>query len=55
MQKFLELLRTPDQIALVLSALRRITLNLTKDKGGCHVIKHFLQLFSVEDNKLIRT
>ncbi|KAL0356891.1 UNVERIFIED_CONTAM: putative pumilio8, chloroplastic [Sesamum calycinum] len=52
-QKLIEHVTTAEQRALVVSVLRRITVALTKDMNGHHVIQHCLKFFSSEDNKHI--
>ncbi|KAL1564522.1 pumilio 12-like [Salvia divinorum] len=52
-QKLLEFLTTAEQRAIVISVLRRITLPLTKDPNGHHVIQYCLKLFSFEEKKHI--
>ena len=50
MQKLLEHLTTPEQVSIAMSALSPITVALTMDASGHHVIEHCLRLFSFEDN-----
>ncbi|XP_047948975.1 pumilio homolog 12-like [Salvia hispanica] len=52
-QKLLEYLTTADQRRLVISVLKRITLLLTKDPNGHHVIQYCLKLFTFEEKKHI--
>ncbi|KAI3702358.1 hypothetical protein L6452_28094 [Arctium lappa] len=49
MQKLIELLSTVEQRSLILSALRRITVTLTKNTNGHHVIQHCLKSFHVDE------
>ncbi|KAL3538828.1 hypothetical protein ACH5RR_002194 [Cinchona calisaya] len=53
MQKLLGHLTTPPQRSLIISALRRITVILTKSTNGHHVIEHCLKHFPNEDKKYI--
>lgn len=50
MQKLLEYLTTPEQVSIAMSALWPVTVALTKDTSGHHVIQHCLKLFSCQDN-----
>ncbi|XP_042063608.1 pumilio homolog 12-like isoform X2 [Salvia splendens] len=52
-QKLLEYLTTADQRRFVISVLKRITLPLTKDPNGHHVIQYCLKLFTFEEKKHI--
>ncbi|XP_057964897.1 pumilio homolog 12-like [Malania oleifera] len=45
-QKLLDCLSTADQIGLMVAALKRITVTLTTNLNGQHVIQHCLKLFS---------
>ncbi|KAL8209571.1 hypothetical protein R6Q57_006303 [Mikania cordata] len=47
MQKLIELVTTADHRNLIVSALRRITVTLTKNMNGHHVIQHCLKSFHV--------
>ncbi|PWA99615.1 Armadillo-like helical [Artemisia annua] len=49
MQKLIELLTTTDQRTLIVSALKRITVPLTKNTNGHHVIQHCLKSFKVDE------
>ncbi|XP_024959803.1 putative pumilio homolog 8, chloroplastic [Cynara cardunculus var. scolymus] len=49
MQKLIELLSTAEQRSLIVSALRRITVTLTKNTNGHHVIQHCLKSFHVDE------
>lgn len=49
MQKLIELLTTSEQRSLMVSALRRITVTLTKNTNGHHVIQHCLKSFLVDE------
>ncbi|XP_076953893.1 putative pumilio homolog 8, chloroplastic [Bidens hawaiensis] len=49
MQKLIELLKTAEDRSLMVSALRRITLTLTKNTNGHHVIQHCLKSFHVDE------
>ncbi|KAI3805025.1 hypothetical protein L1987_27021 [Smallanthus sonchifolius] len=49
MQKLIELLKTAEHRSLMVSALRRITLTLTKNTNGHHVIQHCLKSFHVDE------
>ncbi|KAL8195246.1 hypothetical protein R6Q57_025649 [Mikania cordata] len=49
MQKLIELLNTAEHRSLMVSALRRITLTLTKNTNGHHVIQHCLKSFNVDE------
>ncbi|KAL7156902.1 hypothetical protein ABFS83_02G040200 [Erythranthe nasuta] len=51
-QKLLDNLKTSNQVAIALSALRRITIELTRSMNGQHVIQHCLRLFP-QDNEII--
>nr|XP_027108852.1 putative pumilio homolog 8, chloroplastic [Coffea arabica] len=53
MQKLLGHVTTPEQRSLVISALRRITVTLTKSNNGHHVVEHCLKYFPIEDKKYI--
>jgi hypothetical protein len=52
MQKLLEYLKTKEQISLLLSALRNLTLPLTKCSTGQFLLTRCFTLFSGEDNKV---
>ncbi|XP_038977275.1 putative pumilio homolog 8, chloroplastic [Phoenix dactylifera] len=52
-QKLIETLKTPPQIALVISALQPGFLDLIKDLNGNHVVQRCLQSLAPEDNKFI--
>ncbi|XP_008782134.2 pumilio homolog 2-like [Phoenix dactylifera] len=52
-QKLIETLKSRQQIALVISALRPGFLDLIKDLNGNHVVQRCLQCLTVEDNKFI--
>ncbi|GKG19568.1 putative pumilio homolog 8, chloroplastic, partial [Tanacetum coccineum] len=52
MQKLIELLTTADQRSLIVSALKRITVPLTKNTNGHHVIQHCLKSFKVDEVQL---
>lgn len=49
MQKLIELVTTAEQRSLIVSALRRITVTLTKNMNGHHVIQHCLKCFHVDE------
>ncbi|KAK9077203.1 hypothetical protein SSX86_005539 [Deinandra increscens subsp. villosa] len=49
MQKLIELLKTPEHRSLIVSALRKITLTLTKNTNGQHVIQNCLKSFHVDE------
>ncbi|KAJ0801087.1 putative armadillo-like helical, pumilio domain-containing protein [Helianthus annuus] len=49
MQKLIELLKSAEDRSLMVSALRRITLTLTKNTNGHHVIQHCLKSFNVDE------
>ncbi|CAI9104326.1 OLC1v1002974C1 [Oldenlandia corymbosa var. corymbosa] len=53
MQKLLGRLITAEQRSLVVSALRRITVTLTKNANGHHVIEHCLKYFPNENKTYI--
>lgn len=50
MQRILEHLTTPEQVSIAMSALSPITISLSMDTFGHHVIDNCLKLFSFEDN-----
>ncbi|CAL9108161.1 unnamed protein product [Musa acuminata var. zebrina] len=52
-QKLIGSLKTRQQIALVISAIKPGFLDLIKDLNGSHVLQHCLESFKVEDNKFI--
>ncbi|KAL9174262.1 hypothetical protein ABFS82_02G040600 [Erythranthe guttata] len=52
-QKLLDKLTTPNQVAIALSVLRRITIELTRSMNGQHVIQHCLKSFPPQDNEII--
>ncbi|XP_023771891.3 pumilio homolog 12 [Lactuca sativa] len=49
MQKLIELLTTSEQRSLIVSALKRITVTLSKNTNGHHVIQNCLKLFHVNE------
>nr|XP_043630135.1 pumilio homolog 12-like [Erigeron canadensis] len=49
MQKLIELVRMAEQRSLIVSALRRITVTLTKNTNGHHVIQQCLKSFQVDE------
>ncbi|KAI3497375.1 hypothetical protein L1887_39937 [Cichorium endivia] len=49
MQKLIEVLTTSEQRSLIVSSLRRITVTLTKNTNGHHVIQHCLKSFTVHE------
>ncbi|KAK1431266.1 hypothetical protein QVD17_14607 [Tagetes erecta] len=49
MQKLIEVVKTADHRSLIVSALSRITLTLTKNTNGHHVIQHCLKSFHVDE------
>ncbi|URE28159.1 Pumilio domain-containing protein C6G9.14 [Musa troglodytarum] len=52
-QKLIGSLKTRQQIALVISAIKPGFLDLIKDLNGSHVLQRCLESFKVEDNKFI--
>ncbi|CAM0949848.1 unnamed protein product [Alopecurus aequalis] len=52
-QKLIEILRTREEIQLVVAALRPGFLELIKDPNGNHVVQKCLQSFAADDNKPI--
>jgi SH3-like domain-containing protein len=52
-QKLIEMLKTPEQIALVISSLRQGVVTLIKDLNGNHVVQRCLQRLSMEDSQVL--
>ncbi|XP_010939632.1 putative pumilio homolog 7, chloroplastic [Elaeis guineensis] len=52
-QKLIETIKTPQQIARVVSALKPGFLDLIKDLNGNHVVQRCLQCLSAKDNEFI--
>ncbi|KAJ7566493.1 hypothetical protein O6H91_02G106000 [Diphasiastrum complanatum] len=52
-QKLIETLKSPDQITLVISALRQGVVTLIKDLNGNHVVQRCLQRLNNDDNEFI--
>ncbi|KAG1366506.1 pumilio domain-containing protein C6G9.14 [Cocos nucifera] len=52
-QKLIETIKTPQEIALVISALKPGFLDLIKDLNGNHVVQRCLQCLSPKDNEFI--
>ncbi|URE35119.1 Pumilio domain-containing protein C6G9.14 [Musa troglodytarum] len=53
-QKLIGSLKTRQQIALVISAIKPGFLDLIKDLNGSHVLQRCLESFKVEDNKFLK-
>ena len=51
-QKLIEMLKTPEQIGLVISSLRQGVVTLIKDLNGNHVVQRCLQRLSTEDSQV---
>ena len=51
-QKLIETIKTPQEIALVISALKPGFLDLIKDLNGNHVVQRCLQCLSPKDNEV---
>ncbi|CAL1410647.1 unnamed protein product [Linum trigynum] len=52
-QKLLDHVTVPQQVSVIMPALSRGAVALTKDMNGHHVIQHCLKSFSHEDNKYL--
>ncbi|KAI5072453.1 hypothetical protein GOP47_0012559 [Adiantum capillus-veneris] len=52
-QKLIETLHTPDQIAMLISCLKRGVVTLIKDLNGNHVVQRCLQRFKTDNNQFI--
>lgn len=52
-QKLIETLKSPEQVAMVMSSLRQGVVTLIKDLNGNHVVQRSLQRLSIEDSQFI--
>ena len=52
-QKLIETLKTPQQVSMVISALKPGVMALIKDLNGNHVVQRCLQYLSNEENQVI--
>ncbi|KZV44556.1 pumilio12-like [Dorcoceras hygrometricum] len=53
MQKFVECLMAPEQISLMISTFRRITVPLVNNQIGSRVIQHALSVFPAQETEII--
>jgi Mg/Co/Ni transporter MgtE len=53
-QKLIETLKSPEQVAMVIKALADGVVELIKDLNGNHVVQRCLQKLSHEDNQVCR-
>jgi hypothetical protein len=53
-QKLIETLKSPEQVAMVITALSNGVVELIKDLNGNHVVQRCLQKLSHEDSQVCR-